>query len=409
MSSPRFASAQSIRHDGTLALREAVEELKEGLAGQTPDLLVLFVSHHHASEFDSLGERLSSLTGAGVLVGCSGESIIGSQSEMEQVPAISLWAVACEDIKLTPFRVGAHPTDGFDSGLEEAVGANPIGYSSYPDLEGASGSLLLFGDPFSFPMTDFLRQLENEAPDLAIAGGMASGGRKLGDNALFLAGQVQHDGAVGVHIDGGIELTSVVSQAYRPVGKPWVITSCEGPLVKKLGGKKASAVMMSTFQDLPEQERELLKSPPMLGIAFDPAQSKFDPSDFLAHPIRGIAPQENAIAIFGEPRRGQTIQFMVRDPQSAGQNFLEQLKRSAGPPPSLPHEAGALLFSCAARGSRMFVEPNHDISRIHSYLGPELPVAGFFAQGEIGRIGGKNRLHGFAASTAIFRAKPDNS
>jgi small ligand-binding sensory domain FIST len=31
-----------------------------------------------------------------------------------------------------------------------------------------------------------------------------------------------------------------------------------------------------------------------------------------------------------------------------------------------------------------------------------IPVAGFFAQGEIGPVGGRNFLHGYTASVAIF-------
>jgi small ligand-binding sensory domain FIST len=38
-------------------------------------------------------------------------------------------------------------------------------------------------------------------------------------------------------------------------------------------------------------------------------------------------------------------------------------------------------------------------------VGP-IPVAGFFAQGEIGQVGGKNFLHGYTASVALF-SRPD--
>jgi small ligand-binding sensory domain FIST len=34
-----------------------------------------------------------------------------------------------------------------------------------------------------------------------------------------------------------------------------------------------------------------------------------------------------------------------------------------------------------------------------------LPVAGFFAQGEIGPVGGRNFLHGYTASMALFAEK----
>ncbi len=52
----------------------------------------------------------------------------------------------------------------------------------------------------------------------------------------------------------------------------------------------------------------------------------------------------------------------------------------------------------------MFSEPDHDISRVHQNLGAEVPAAGFFAMGEIGPVCGRNHLHGFVTSVAVYRA-----
>jgi small ligand-binding sensory domain FIST len=53
----------------------------------------------------------------------------------------------------------------------------------------------------------------------------------------------------------------------------------------------------------------------------------------------------------------------------------------------------------------MFGAPNHDARHLRHALGEGTPVAGFFALGEIGPIGGRNFVHGFTASTAILRAR----
>ena len=63
--------------------------------------------------------------------------------------------------------------------------------------------------------------------------------------------------------------------------------------------------------------------------------------------------------------------------------------------------AGALLFTCNGRGSRMFAEPDHDAGLIAEMLG-DIPVAGFFCGGELGPVGGQNFLHTFTASIALF-------
>ena len=66
--------------------------------------------------------------------------------------------------------------------------------------------------------------------------------------------------------------------------------------------------------------------------------------------------------------------------------------------------AGALMFSCNGRGTRLFDSPCHDIGVAHEQL-PGVPLAGFFAAGEIGPVGGKNFIHGHTASFALFRAE----
>jgi small ligand-binding sensory domain FIST len=62
---------------------------------------------------------------------------------------------------------------------------------------------------------------------------------------------------------------------------------------------------------------------------------------------------------------------------------------------------GALLFSCNGRGQQFFQTPHHDVAAVHQHMGM-LPIAGFFAGGEIGPVGGKNFLHGYTASMALF-------
>ena len=49
-------------------------------------------------------------------------------------------------------------------------------------------------------------------------------------------------------------------------------------------------------------------------------------------------------------------------------------------------------------------EENHDVQTIRDRLG-EVPMAGFFAAGEIGPIGDRSFLHGHTLSLALFRAQ----
>jgi small ligand-binding sensory domain FIST len=49
----------------------------------------------------------------------------------------------------------------------------------------------------------------------------------------------------------------------------------------------------------------------------------------------------------------------------------------------------------------MWPTPGHDVGVLREVLG-NVPVAGFFCGGEFGQVGGKNFIHGFTASIALF-------
>ena len=106
-------------------------------------------------------------------------------------------------------------------------------------------------------------------------------------------------------------------------------------------------------------------------------------------------PESGAMTVGDEIEVGETIQFHVRDAATADEDLRTLLEREREP------AAGALLFTCNGRGSRLFTNPDHDASLVSKMLGG-LPLAGFNCAGEIGPIGGKNFLHGFTASLALL-------
>jgi small ligand-binding sensory domain FIST len=265
--------------------------------------------------------------------------------------------------------------------------------------------ILLLADPFTFPAGDYLEALQAEHPGVPVVGGMASGGSGPGQNLLVTGEGVVESGAIGVVVEGAIEVRSIVSQGCRPVGKPWVITACKDNLIQKLGGKTAVQVLMETLQGVSEADRELLGSRPFLGLAVDPTKSSFGRSDFVVRTLLGLEPKQGAIAV-GESnlRTGQTIQFLVRDADSAGEDLAAMLREKVGAAPDSSNLA-ALLFSCNGRGTRMFPKADHDIGCVQAAFPSPLPASGFFAMGEIGPVGGRNFLHGFTASVAVFRKR----
>lgn len=399
METALFASALSTESESDAAVRDVERQLALGLAGRTPDLLAIFVSHHHGSAIETLGPVLSAATNARVVIGCTGESIVGGTREIERGPALSVWAGALPGTKLVPFQVQASQES-----------ENTFNFSFVPRVRDvARASLLLLGDPFTFPMAEYLELLNQKIPGLPAFGGMASGGRGPGQNFLITADGVVESGAIGLVIEGDVEVRSIVSQGCRPVGKPLVITACKDHFILKLGGKPAVQALMEMMQELSVEERNLLQSGPLIGLAIDARKSTFERGDFLARGLHGLEPKQGALVVADNALRvGQTIQFLVRDKDTAGED-LQQLMRERMVPdardPQPVHSMGALVFSCNGRGTRLFGRPDHDIRCVQSAFPEQVPAAGFFAMGEIGPVGGRNFLHGFTASVAVFRPR----
>ena len=395
---PRFASALSVDPNPERAEAQAVEIIRTELDGVSADLCAVFVSHHYGGALEQLGSRLRRATGASVVVGCTGESIIGGDREIEQEPALSLWCASLPGTVLRPFETQA------------SLGANEeIVFSGLPDVrESARASILLLGDPFSFPMDDYLKRLNEAFPGVPAVGGMASGGMGPGQNLLISERSLRADGAIGVVLEGGIEVRSVVSQGCRPIGKAWVVTACEQHLIQKLGGRPALEVLMETLAALPARDQKLFQRQPFIGIAIDASKSTFERGDFLVRQVLGFSKEDRALAVSEYLRKGQSVQFLVRDAESATEDLTQLMESQGGGAlehAREPNSAGALLFSCNGRGTRMFDKSDHDITCVRVGLNKSVPVAGFFAQGEIGPVGGRNFLHGYTASVAVFRPR----
>ncbi len=131
-------------------------------------------------------------------------------------------------------------------------------------------------------------------------------------------------------------------------------------------------------------------------------QETFKRGDFLVRNVIG-ADEAGGIAISDVVRVGQTVQFHIRDADTADEDLRKLLEHEHRSRPDAKVE-GALLFSCNGRGSRLFSQTHHDVGLIHEVFGP-IPVAGFFAMGEIGPVGGQNFVHGYTASIVFFEGK----
>lgn len=387
-----YAASLSQLGPTTDAIDSVCSDVLEQLDGATPDLSFIFVSHHHRAAFHELAEHVQQRLKSKVLLGCAGESVAGGEVEIENEPAVSLWSAVLPDANLLPFHLEFERTpDGIVSS------GWPPEFESSPDDVRA---VFLLGEPFSTAIDPIIERLAADLPGVPLIGGMASGGRGPGENALFFNGEHVGFGAVGVLIQGGPQIESVVSQGCRPVGQNYIVTKAEDNLVQELGGKPAMERLQEIFVDLTERDQELVQQGPHLGIVMNEYQETFEMGDFLISNVVGVDKKSGAVAIGNRVRVGQTVRFHVRDAQTAHEELHALLTRCVDSSETAPE--AALLFSCNGRGTRLFPGANHDAGSIQKRLNT-VPLTGFFAQGELGPVGGKNYIHGYTASIAVFR------
>jgi small ligand-binding sensory domain FIST len=167
----------------------------------------------------------------------------------------------------------------------------------------------------------------------------------------------------------------------------------------QLASKPALERLREAIEELEPDERDLAAEGLLLGVVIDENQPDYVRGDFLVRPIVGVDPDSGALAFADRVRVGQTVRLHVRDAGSASDDLRDALAArvealGAG------GAAGALLFTCNGRGIHMFAQPDHDAALVDAEL--EAPAGGFFCAGEIGPVGGRNFLHGFTATMAVF-------
>jgi small ligand-binding sensory domain FIST len=388
-----FAAALSRAANTDEAVREVCEHVlsaNKANAAAGPSLVFAFFSPHHGAKSAAVAGAICDRLKTDALVGCMAESIVGGGVEVEDGPALALWAAWLPGAQVELMH------------LEYARAADGGSFVGWPDalVESwpADATLLLLGEPFSFPTDVLLEQISEEHPGVHVIGGMAGGGHGPGENRLLYRRGDARQGAVAVLLDGAaVRVRPVVSQGCRPIGKSMVITRAERNIVHELGGRPPLEILKELFASLSPEDQRMMQSGLHLGRVTNEYQDTFRRGDFLVRNVIGVDGESGAIAIGDYIRAGQTVQFHLRDAGSADEDLRELLAAAKGDGDA----AGALLFTCNGRGTRLFGEPNHDAGAVSDAFGG-VPLAGFFAQGEIGPVGSRNFLHGFTASVAVF-------
>ena len=378
----QWASTVSSAAEIENAVTETATHIHTSLGGTPPDLAVVFVSEHHQARYPLVSELIRAALRPRVLLGCSAGGVIGGGREIEGAPGFSLTAALLPGVEILPFHLSDTPSSDLPPPTREP-------------------QFLLLPDPFSFDTDSFLQHLDQTYPGSAKVGGLASAARQPGGNALFLDEQVYDSGLVGVALTGNITIDTIVAQGCRPIGDPMFVTACDQSLLRALDGRPAVEVLHEVFMRLPAADKELARNSLFLGIVMREVQHEYHHGDFLIRNLMGMDPKTGTLSVGAHLRPGQVVQFHLRDKKTSADDLDALLN---GYRPAGPHPAGSLLFSCLGRGIHLYGEPDHDTEAFRRHVG-NVPVGGFFCNGEIGPVQGTTFLHGYTSSFGIFRPR----
>mmetsp|Transcript_29430 Transcript_29430/g.44906 ORF Transcript_29430/g.44906 Transcript_29430/m.44906 type:complete len:456 (+) Transcript_29430:115-1482(+) len=365
------------------------------------NITFLFVGQSHEDDFEEIAQAAFPKIG-GRMVAVLGAGVIGERMELDTPgqPCLSILTGKLPD--------GAHVD--FFQGKSELV-------KSFKQEK--DHSYLLLADPFSDGLEDVL----SEVPPQTIMVGGISCPTSDQRSSLALDGNVLEKGTMlAVQFSGTIGFQTIVAQGCRPIfGEQYIVTEVmNNNIITKLNDQPALKVLHGSLTSLPPEEQGKLSGGLLCGLCSQPQENGVD---FLCRQLAGFAPEVGGFAIGASTvKEGDALIFQVRDKVTAEQDLQLMVQRAkttrlfnAG-----QHKSkilATLQISCVARGRGLFEVPNVDLTQIQELLENE-PVAGFYANGEIGPIGlagftkgsddneHPSFLHGFTTVAAILCEYP---
>lgn len=369
-----------------LAARDATADVPL-IAG----LGLLYVTERFAHELEDIGSLLGERFPGVRWVGASAHGVCVAGTEYSDQPALA--AMIC-GLPAHSWRVFSglqrHPAIGDRARTPRASTALVHADSATPELSGVLAELASSID------TGFL------------FGGLVGGVESRGPQ---LAGDPVYGGVSGVAFGDEVRLLSRVTQGCAPLAREHVVSACTSHYIERLDGQPALDVLLADLDVDVDVRRsrdgeEILRALPaerlshglMIGMAGADSDRAIGFGDFVVSNVLGIDPNNRVIAVSAVPQEGDRAVFCTRDLAAARADLIRVCTelREEIESGSL-RVLGAHYVSCVARGEHLFGAPGVELGIVAHNLG-EIPLVGFFANGEIAR----DRVYGYTGVLTLF-------
>ena len=375
---PRFAAGHGAGPDWGTCAKACLDDLGEIPAGA--NLGFLYATDSLADDLGSLLAFLRGTTGIQHWVGSVGLGVAASGTEIYEQPAVAVLIAALPE---DSFRIFSPLGGGADSG----------GLSMFHQDHGAwlTQHTPAFGVAHADPRTQGLPEV------LASLGAATSafmvGGLSASRGAFpQIAETVTEGGLSGVFFDPEIAVAAGLSQGCTPIGETRTVTKAQDDVIMEIDGRPALEVFKEDIGELLAHDLRRIGGYIFAGFPITGS----DTGDYLVRNLIGLDTGRGWIQVGELVDPGRRILFCRRDHDSALadlRRMLKDVQKRAGEAPK-----AALYFSCVARGRNLFGSDSEELKLIREELG-DLPLAGFFANGEISN----DRLYGYTGVLAVFR------
>lgn len=391
-----FACGHAAHPDWRMALTMAAAQIDaQPQAPQGFTLGFAYFSDHYAAQAEALLAALRARWPGVAWVGSVGVGVLASGVEYFDEPALALLLAP---LPREQFRVfsGAQPLAGF-----------------------AAFSALVHADPGTPELAELLPELSQRTASGYLFGGLAASR----NGVRHLADGVWQGALSGVAFTQDVALLSRVTQGCQPIGPVRRITAAEDHAVLALDGEPALRCLLRDLGMTLDEPRKLLPRlrSTLVGLSEETeamlARGALFGTDTRVRHLVGVDPAREVVAVAERVQPGMRLAFCGRDVQAARRDLVricaeireelapEELPLSATLPAGGVAEApesgiaGAVYVSCSGRGGPHFGAPSAELQIVRRALG-DVPLAGFFAGGEIAR----HHVYGYTGVLTVFRA-----
>ena len=335
----------------------------------------VYVSDTLDEDLPLIADRLREDTGVDHWVGTVGFGVMVGGREYFDTPAMVVLVGALDEDAFRVMSTIDTPGDPLpDEVMDWVARRNPM-------------LGVVHADPRNAYVGDILNSITDDTEAFLVGGLTASRG-KQGQ----IADGLTEGGVSGVLFAEDVGVTTGLSQGCSPVGEIHEVTKAKDNILFQLDGKPALDVFKEDIGDVLARNLERVGGyiHAALPISGD------DSGDYLVRNVVGVDPDNKLVAIGERISAGDRVMFVRRDGPSAMEDLHRMLadviSRSNGTPKA------ALYYSCVARGPNLFGPDSEELKAVQGALGDEVPVVGFFANGEIS----KNRLYGYTGVLTLI-------